>query len=324
MKRRLRVAFIGAGWIAGVHQEALAHLGRTEVVGITSRSPEAAEIAAATWGGRAFTDPVEMLDTVEPDVAFVAVPPDRSAAAGTLLVRRRIPFLIEKPLAADDAKAPVRLAATIESAELIVAVGYQARGLSHLDEVRARLAERQPHLVLGRWLGGTPSPSWWRRTAEGGGQVVEQATHLFDLARVLVGEASVVAARSVRAGRDPEIDVADATTALLAFEGGALGTFDISRLAAIESVSLELVSEGQRIEIGPQPGSGLGRWTATIRDETGVRVIEAARDPYEVQAEAFLDAVERGEPDRVLATYADALRTDQLTRAVVAATGAPG
>jgi hypothetical protein len=34
--------------------------------------------------------------------------------------------------------------------------------------------------------------------------------------------------------------------------------------------------------------------------------------------------VEAGDPARPLSTYADALRTDRLTRAVVAATGAPG
>ena len=49
-----------------------------------------------------------------------------------------------------------------------------------------------------------------------------------------------------------------------------------------------------------------------------------ARDPYEVQAEAFLDAVESGDPSRVLATYRDALATDRLTRSVVAASGTPG
>jgi hypothetical protein len=48
------------------------------------------------------------------------------------------------------------------------------------------------------------------------------------------------------------------------------------------------------------------------------------RDPYEVQAEAFLDAVDAGDPGRVLSSYADALATDRLTRAVVAATGRGG
>ena len=48
------------------------------------------------------------------------------------------------------------------------------------------------------------------------------------------------------------------------------------------------------------------------------------RDPYETEAQVFLDAVEAGDPGRVLSSYADALLTDRLTRAVVAATGRPG
>ncbi len=48
------------------------------------------------------------------------------------------------------------------------------------------------------------------------------------------------------------------------------------------------------------------------------------RDPYEVESEAFLDAVETGDPDRVLSTYRDALATDRLTRSVVAAAGVAG
>ena len=56
----------------------------------------------------------------------------------------------------------------------------------------------------------------------------------------------------------------------------------------------------------------------------GATVVTDTRDPYEVQAEAFLDAVEAGEPGRVLATYRDALATDRLTRSVVTATGTAG
>ena len=65
-------------------------------------------------------------------------------------------------------------------------------------------------------------------------------------------------------------------------------------------------------------------WSVTIDDGGPVRTLAPGRDPYEVQAEAFLDAVEAGDPSRVLSTYADALRTDRLTRAVVAATGRSG
>ena len=50
-------------------------------------------------------------------------------------------------------------------------------------------------------------------------------------------------------------------------------------------------------------------------------LVERDRD---VRAERFLDAVQANDPSAVFAPYADAVRTDRLTRAVVAATGKPG
>jgi predicted dehydrogenase len=61
-----------------------------------------------------------------------------------------------------------------------------------------------------------------------------------------------------------------------------------------------------------------------FHDGRSERTLTPGRDPYEIQAEAFLDAVEAGDPSLVRSTYADALKTDRLTRAVVAATGVTG
>ena len=61
-----------------------------------------------------------------------------------------------------------------------------------------------------------------------------------------------------------------------------------------------------------------------VRGGWGRRGRAARTGSYEVQAEAFLDAVEARDPSRVLSSYPDALRTDRLTRAVVAATGVAG
>jgi len=72
------------------------------------------------------------------------------------------------------------------------------------------------------------------------------------------------------------------------------------------------------------PSATRPRWTLTLDDGTGERQIETVRDPYDVQAETFLDAVELGDPVRVLSTYHDALATDRLVRSVVAATGSRG
>ena len=73
-------------------------------------------------------------------------------AIGERLVQAGIPFLTEKPLAASDAAGPARLAAAIERAGLVVAVGYHLRALDILTEVRD-------------WLDGGGAPARGRALA---------------------------------------------------------------------------------------------------------------------------------------------------------------
>jgi myo-inositol 2-dehydrogenase/D-chiro-inositol 1-dehydrogenase len=321
-----RLAFIGAGWIAGIHLEALARLGRTELVGVVSGTPERAAEVATRWGGVAYEDPDRMLDEARPEAVYLCVPPHRAIEMCERLVERGIPFLAEKPLAANDAEGPARVAAAIERSGLVVAVGYHLRGLAVMPEIRRRFVARPPRMVVARWLGSTPPPAWWGRVDEGGGQVVEQATHFYDLARHLLGEAQVLGAVSTRdpAASPPAIDVVDATASLLRFDGGAIGSFANTRRLASNDIEIEFVSDDLLTTLRPEPERGQGGWHATFDDGAAVEHVPAGRDPYDVQAEAFLDAVASGDPTRVLSSYEDAVRTDRLTRAVVAATGAPG
>jgi predicted dehydrogenase len=321
----LRLGLIGAGWISGIHLEALDRLERTRLVGVASSRQESARAAAAPRGAAAYTDVDWMLDEQHPDVAYVCVPP--VAAVGVLerLVERAIPFLTEKPLAATDADGPARIAAGVADRGLVTAVGYHLRGLEALAEVRERLAANPAHLFTARWLVSTPPPAWWHREASGGGQVVEQATHFYDLARLLVGEATVVGAASTR--EEPVVpadaDVVDATAAVLRFETGAIGSFMNTRRIASAAIEVELAASDLLITIR-KVGTDQRAWEVVIDEGGSSRTIPPGRDPYEVQAAAFLDAVESGDATRVLSSYADALRTDRLTRAVVAATGSAG
>jgi myo-inositol 2-dehydrogenase/D-chiro-inositol 1-dehydrogenase len=322
----LRLGLVGGGWISGQHLEAVERLERTELVGVVARTRETADAVTARWGGTGYDGLDRMLEAARPEVVYVAVPPHLSVAIGERLVARRIPFLTEKPLAAVDADGPARLAGAIEGAGLVVAVGYHLRALDIMAEVRDRLAAAPPRLVVARWLDSTPGPVWWGRAEEGGGQVIEQATHLYDLARWIMGEAVVVGAASTRdpLGSPRGVDVADSSAAVLRFEGGALGSFANTRRIASAVIEVEFISDGLLTTLTKRPDRGQGDWHATFDDGTAIRAISAERDPYEIQAAAFLDAVEAGDPGGVLSSYGDALRTDRLTRAVVAATGACG
>jgi predicted dehydrogenase len=322
-----RLVLIGAGWISGYHLAALDRLGRTQLVGVASARLGRARTTAEPRGAAAYVDSdlARMLDVQRPDIAYVAVPPAAAIATLEPLIQRGIPFLTEKPLAATDAEGPARIAAAIAKRGLITAVGYHLRGLEALAEVREHLTGSPVHLVTARWLCNTPPPTWWRREATGGGQVIEQATHFYDLARYLVGEATVVAAVSTREEPFvPEgVDVVDATAAVLRFESGAVGSFANTRRLASDVIEVELACSDLLITIRKLPEAQT-TWEVVLNDGHSVRTLPPGRDPYEVQAEAFLDAVDAADPTRVLSSYADALKTDRLTRAVVAATGRGG
>lgn len=322
---RLRLGLIGAGWITPMHLAAFDRLDRTILVGVSSARLASAGATAGPRGAAAYDDAERMLDEQRPDIVYVAVPPSSAIATCEAVIARGIPFLTEKPLAATDAEGPARVAAATVASGLVVAVGYHLRSLEQLPEVRARLAANPARLVTARWTDSTPGPAWWRRERDGGGQVIEQATHLYDLARLLVGEAEVVGAVSLhlRPATPPDTDVADATAAVLRFDTGAVGTFANTRRQSTHVVDISFSSDGLRTTIrrtGEEPQD----WEVEFRDGADVVVLPPGRDPYEIQAETFLDAVVAGDPSAVASTYADALLTDRLTRAVVAATGAPG
>ncbi|HKG58129.1 MAG TPA: Gfo/Idh/MocA family oxidoreductase [Candidatus Limnocylindrales bacterium] len=325
MTGRLRLGLVGTGWITTLHLAALERLARTELVGTVSGDADRAAAVAARWGGASYTDVPAMLDDARPHAVYVCQPPHRAAAACELLVERGIPFLTEKPLAAVGADAE-RVAAALRGRGLVVAVGYNWRGLDFLPLVRERLAKQPTRLVLARWTGQLPPPPWWRHVAESGGQVVEQATHLYDFARLLVGEANVIAAESTRRAHavHADADMADLATAILRFDGGAIGSFTNTSILASNRVSIEFLADGMRTVVATVPDATKPTWRLTMDDGAGEQTIEAKRDSYEVQAAAFLDAVEANDPAKVLSTFEDALLTDRLTRAVVAATARPG
>jgi myo-inositol 2-dehydrogenase/D-chiro-inositol 1-dehydrogenase len=120
------------------------------------------------------------------------------------------------------------------------------------------------------------------------------------------------------------VDVVGSSSAVLAFASGAVGSFVNTRRVAPPVIGLELVSAELRTTIRLATERDPLGYDLTFTDPADATSTTNRRDPYEVQSEAFLDAVEAGDPGRVLATYRDALATDRLTRSVVAAAGVAG
>jgi predicted dehydrogenase len=300
---------IGTGGIAQRHLGALEAEPDAEVVAHMSPTASHVEAAARRWGGRAYTDHRELLDRERPDAVWVCIPPGAHGAIERDLIERRVPFLVEKPLDADGETAE-EIARALAHTNLIAGVAYQWRAMDTVPAVRQTLAENPAAMVLGAWHDATPPPAWWRRQRTSGGQMVEQATHLVDLARHLLGEGTVVAATATRRVRPayPDADVANVSAALLRFPSDVPGVFTATcLLGGPAAVHVQLVCDGLLVTITRQ--------SVTYERGRSRQEIHVQNDPIRAEDRAFLEAVHTGDPSSLLCSYDDALRTHRLCRA---------
>lgn len=336
MASPLRVALVGPGFIAQRHLEVLATLPDVELVGILGRRPGQADGAAARYGGRPYHDLEQMLETERPEAAWVCLPPDQHGDLELALVERGIHLFVEKPLAAD-LETPLRIERSIAEAGVVGAVGYHWRAMDTLAEIDEVIDANPVRLVTGHWHDSVPGPAWWRDERRGGGQVVEQATHLVDLSRRLVGEASVVAATADRHEHPdrPGMTTPDVSTALLRYEAGAAGAFTATCiLGGTSAQEVRLFADGLAITIRQQ---GVLYEDARLKAVTAIdgftgsrhwgvtatRYVPTGNDPFLDENQAFVDAIRHGDPGRCFSSYQDAVRTHRLTCAIRDAAGGP-
>jgi predicted dehydrogenase len=303
----VKVAFAGAGGIVERHLAALASLTGVEVVGIAGRRPERVAALLDRFGGRPFSDPVAMLDQAQPDALFICLTPAAHDGLERAAIERGVPFLVEKPLAVDWEPAAA-VAAEVARTGLVTAVGYQWRYAPSVARAFELLQDARIAMAQGFWLTRTPPPAWWSRQSESGGQMVEQTTHMFDLARMFLGEAESVHALATRVPRTghPECDVDEASLAQVRFASGAIASFASTHiLAASHKVGLHLYAENLAVEIR---ADGIAVDRGAGREE-----METPGDATAAMDAAFLDAVARKDPGAVRSSYADALETHRLT-----------
>lgn len=305
----MRIGFIGTGGIANHHMKALAKIG-VEFAGMTDVDPARAQEAANAYGGRAYADHREMLEKESLDAVFVCVPPFAHTGQELDCIAAGTALFVEKPVSLDLEYAR-RVEAALEEKGLVSAVGYHWRHMESVREGRRLLADAPIGLMMGYWVGGMPGVWWWRRRDKSGGQLVEQTTHIVDLARYFGGEVeSVCGAASSRILTESveDFDIDEASAAVLRFESGAVATIHSACLTPMW-VGLDVVAESVALEIR-------GNWLKVRRPGQETETVEGQNDPTVDEDRAFLEAVKAKNPAGVASSYSDAVRTLAVTMAM--------
>jgi myo-inositol 2-dehydrogenase / D-chiro-inositol 1-dehydrogenase len=304
----VRVGVLGAGFVAGRHVERLTTLPGVRVAAVADPQHDRAEALAARCGAVPL-DTVEQVLESGVDCLYVCVPPSEHGPPEDCAIAAGVPILVEKPLASDLATAE-DIGERLAGAGLLAVVGYQWRYLDTLETARSLLADTPPRLVLASWLDKAPRTPWWADQSRSGGQMVEQATHLLDVARVLAGEVVTVRADGTCDPAGPG-DIAHAATSTVRFDSGAVGSFTTSCLLPAQyRAAVEIFAPGLALRLSESD--------LVVHDQDGERTLTAEVDPVLELDRQFVEAV-RGRAADLRTPYDEALRTHRLAWAVAEA-----
>lgn len=309
MPGTVRVGFVGTGGIAGHHLKQLQEIEGVEIVGLCDVVVERAQQRAQEFGGRAFGDYAQMIRNERLDALYLCVPPFAHDDAEIDAARQGVHLFVEKPVALSMEKG-LQIRDAVRAAGVMTSVGYSLRYLAATEAARRYLSGRTVAMVTANRWGGLPATSWWRVMDQSGGQLVEMTTHQVDLMRYLAGEIVEVHARYARrALTDVEgVTVPDVQIATFLFDNGAVGSV---------TTSCALTQGGGRSDLDFVLRDALLHYTT--RD---LRVApDSAAQPEPVTEslpnvdQAFIRAIQDGNPGPIRCDYEDGLRTLDVTLA---------
>lgn len=317
MPDKVRLGFIGSGGIVRSHlEQGLKDFPDVEFAGWCDLNAETAAARREQVGGHGevFVDAQQMLDIVKPDAVYIMLPPYAHGPAEELVIARRIPFFVEKPVAIDLETAQ-RVAEGVERYNLLTSVGYMTRYRKSVQRVRELLRTQKPVLLHGGWLGGGPAKyegiwAWWVQKDKSGGQFLEQTTHTIDLARYLFGDVRSVYAAPVRGCRErpPFFTIEDASMVQLQFRNGAAGNLYSSCSTSVGGgISLTLWATDMKAEF-----TGWEHTVKIMLPDGETINIPGEQNIFAKEDRAFIDSVKAGADRGILATYADGLKATEI------------
>jgi len=186
----LRTAILGCGHIAKRHADILATLDSVRLVGFCDQNVPAAEEFALRYGpGPVFEHWAQMYEELDLDLIYICLPPFAHADEVSQACQHGVHIFLEKPIALTSELARTMARDVVESG-VKCQVGFMYRFGEAAEWLKNRIGDPAPAkaFMVARYSCNSLHSWWWRDKAKSGGQLVEQAIHLLDLARFFLGE----------------------------------------------------------------------------------------------------------------------------------------
>jgi predicted dehydrogenase len=324
----LSVGVIGTGRMGRLHSRVYGQMPQVKLVGVYDSNLEAAQEAAEQYDTRAFADLDELLSQVA--AVTIATPTITHLEMARACLLRKIPCLIEKPLAKDSTEARQIVALSREN-QTLVQVGHIERfnpAVRAVDRLRMK-----PRFIEVTRI----SPLTFRSIDVG--VVLDMMIHDIDI--VLKLSASTVS-RVDAIGVSIIGNVEDVCNARLEFENGCVANLTASRVALKTERKLRVFSPDAYVSLDYQKKYGIIAQRSGNLDAIRNAVAKIRRgevedlsdlnyqdlvnveelqiddvEPLRAEQEAFISAVTGNEPAVVSAE--DGLAAVEVAEQIVAA-----
>lgn len=310
-----RVAIVGGGGVSAAHVAAAKSSGGSikVVAGVDPAEPARRALAGAT-GAAAYASFDELLADAKMklDGVIICTPPSVRIPIIRAALARKIPLLVEKPLAHTLADAR-EMSAMAKASPVPSAVGFCHRFVPAVKEMkRALLAGEIGSIIRFENTFAGFNPGMQRRwmseiSVSGGGSFIDTGSHSLDLFRYLVGDADVVGA--VYSKQWPGRGESGATVLLRGesaagvIQSGWLepGRFKLSLVGTTGRLIYDYDRPTELIRIGPD-------------DVKMVQAVASHEGRFESQLQAFAGFA-RGGARGELADFVDGAKVAQLVDA---------
>ncbi|RSH92683.1 hypothetical protein EHS25_008128 [Saitozyma podzolica] len=282
-----------------------------------------------------------------PQMALLGVQPSvrgstKPGQDAELQLKKHFPqtaIFVEKPISASTLEDVQDVAAQLGSTR--TSVGYMLRYLEAVTHMQQLIKENNltimstiaTYFMAYEFAGTNARAGYFDKTAELG-PIVGQATHIVDLCRFFCGEVDLdsVLAVTVEGYEKPgalsrllfedgikeENRIPRITNALWKWTSGATGTLvhAVALHGEAYDTELTILADGWKLKlVDPYgvPRLYVRRPGSDVEEET----IFKSDDPFYSEVSCFIDVIEGGaEPDVIRSSYADAIKTYELTWAI--------
>ena len=303
----VRLAVVGTGWQGQGHLNTMKEINEIEVVGVCDLNEELLAKAVNKFGVKGFQNYVEMLDETHPDGIIICTPPEVREFLVREAAERGIHCFIEKP-PAKNLEMAKKVDEILDRTGVINSVGFMYRYSSAVQKTKELIAGRRVALVRSAMLDGLalrPNwPRWFFDKERSGGPAFDQAIHIFDLSRYLLGEVDQVTGYQdnliVPKGEDFTIE--DSFSLTMKYTNGILQNHTHTWSYPGVVTQIELISDELHVTLDLANGKVSGKV-----DEQ--EILFEAKDEalYRLELEAFSKAISERNPDFVLSTYKDSI-----------------